>query len=70
MSLGAKHEEKHISSMIYLPEMHSLNLNMKTLQTSPNGGTFLQNSWPAPFKNISIMENKDRSRNCFRLEET
>lgn len=50
--------------------MHSLNLNMKTLQTSPNGGTFLQNSRPALFKNISIMENKDRSRNCFRLEET
>lgn len=36
MSPTVIHEEKHITSVICLPEIHNLNLFTKTFQTSPN----------------------------------
>lgn len=71
MSPDVIHKGKHhVTSMIFLPETHNVNLIMKTYHTSPNGETFLQNIWPIPFKNVHIVENEARLRNSCRFMET
>lgn len=33
-------------------------------------GDILQNFWPVLFKSIKVMNDKERLRNCHKLEET
>lgn len=59
-------ERMHISSVLFLPDIHNQILIMRKLYTKPDGGTFYSRI-PPRLENIKVIKVLERQKYCYRL---
>lgn len=52
------HGEVHISTVVFLPKKHNLNLTMRKPQRNPNGGTFYKIAGLYFSKDVKVRKEK------------
>ena len=61
--------EEHFSSVLFLPQNHSLSLIIRKACNNPRWRGVLQNAWAALFRIIKVIKSKESLRNCHSQEE-
>lgn len=60
-------EVPSVAAVVLLPGKYNLGLFLRKHPTNPNEG-FLQNNWPVCVKDVNVMKDRKRLKNCCRFQ--